>query len=249
MRARLLIPDAGDPPGEPLRTLDARQSHHLVRVLRLEPGSAIECFDGAGSRFEARIERADARACTVRIGARLVSQTESALRITLVQCVSSAERMDWTIEKAVELGAHTIRPLISTRSPVRLDPERTRRRHEHWSRIVEAACMQCGRDRLPELHEAVAFETWLGSRGRPAGSPGAALVLLPDAVLRIREAPVDAVQEIEMLVGPESGFSEREVAQAVDSGFTGVRVGPRTLRTETAALAAVAALQAIAGDF
>ncbi len=249
MRARLLIPDAGEPFGEGLRTLDARQSHHLVRVLRLGPGAAIECFDGTGSRFEARIERADARACTVRVGTRLVSQTESPLHITLAQCVSSAERMDWTIEKAVELGAHTIRPLISARSPVRLDPERTRRRHEHWSRIVEAACMQCGRDRLPELHEAVAFETWLGSREQRSDAPGTALVLLPDAALRIRDFPVDTAQEIEMLVGPESGFGEREIAQALAAGFTGVRVGPRTLRTETAALAALAALQAIAGDF
>lgn len=249
MRARLLIPDAGDASGEGLRTLDARRSHHVVRVLRLEPGAAIECFDGAGSRFEARIERADPRACTVRIGARLVSTTESPLRITLVQCISGAERMDWTVEKAVELGAHAIRPLISARSPVRLDSERTRRRHEHWSRIVEAACMQCGRDRLPELHEAVAFEAWLASRAASAGSSGAALVLLPEATLRIREAEIDAAREIEMLVGPESGFSEREVEQALGAGFIAARVGPRTLRTETAALAAIAALQTTAGDF
>lgn len=248
MRARLLVPDAGDTSGDPLRTLDARRSHHLVRVLRLEPGAVVECFDGAGSRFEARIEHADARACTVRMGARLDSHTESTLRITLVQCVSSADRMDWTIEKAVELGAHTIRPVISARSPVRLDPERTRRRHEHWSRIVEAACMQSGRDRLPELHEAVAFDAWIGSRERPAET-GAALMLLPDATLRIREARIDPEREAEMLVGPESGFSEGEVAQALGAGFIGVRVGPRTLRTETAALAAIAALQAIAGDF
>ncbi len=245
MRPRVLIAEAGRL-DEAVR-LDARRSHHLVRVLRLQAGAPLECFDGRGGRFDGHLERADPRGCTVRIGARIASDTESRLRVTLLQCACGGERMDWTIEKAVELGVTAIRPLLSARSPQRLDAERSQRRHEHWLRLIEAACMQCGRDVLPELHETRPLERWLAQSERPAG--GVALVLDPGAGQGLREIPLASATEIELLVGPESGLAEREVECARAAGFRTVRLGPRTLRTETAGIAAIAALQALAGDF
>lgn len=246
MRPRVLIAEAGRLAEEPVR-LDARRSHHLVRVLRLQAGAQLECFDGRGGRFDGRLEHADPRGCTVCIGARIASDTESRLRVTLLQCASGSERMDWTIEKAVELGVAAIRPLLSARSPQRLDTERSQRRREHWLRLIEAACMQCGRDVLPELHETQPLERWLAQSARPVG--GIPLMLSPGAGHGLRETALDSATEIELLVGPESGLVEREVESALAAGFRAVRLGPRTLRTETAGLAALAALQALAGDF
>lgn len=246
MRARVLIPDAGRLGNEPVR-LDASRSHHLVRVLRLKTGAALQCFDGRGGRFAATLENADPRGCTLRLGERIASDAESPLRATLLQCVSGGEHMDWTIEKAVELGVSAIRPLVSARSPQRLDATRAQRRHEHWQRLIEAACMQCGRDVLPRLHELQPLERWLAGGERPAGA--ISLVLAPDAGSAFREIPFAQGSEIELLVGPESGLGKRELDAARSAGFTAVRLGPRTLRTETAGLAALAALQALAGDF
>lgn len=249
MRPRILIAPAPEqsPTNEPLRTLDARQSHHLVRVLRLAAGAGVECFDGAGGRFEALVERADPKACTIRLTARVDADTEAALRIALAQGISAAERMDWTIEKAVELGVHAIQPLVSARTQIRLDAPRMRRRHEHWLRIVEAACMQCGRDRLPELAPALDLDHWLALADRSAARTR--IVLAPHATTRLSTLRVDRSLPIDLLVGPESGLSPQEMECARAAGFEAVSLGPRVLRTETAGLAAIAALQALAGDF
>lgn len=247
MRPRVLISDAGRPGDGPVVRLDAPRSHHLVRVLRLQAGAPLECFDGRGGRFEATLESADAHACTVRIGARIASDTESPLRVTLLQCVSGSEHMDWTVEKAVELGVAAIRPLSSDRSPQRLDAARAQRRREHWQRLIEAACMQCGRDVLPQLHELQPLGRWLADSERPPGATS--LALAPGAARAFGEMSFDAGREIELLVGPESGLTGRELEAARLAGFVAVRLGPRTLRTETAGLAALAALQALAGDF
>ncbi|MGD9942217.1 MAG: 16S rRNA (uracil(1498)-N(3))-methyltransferase [Burkholderiaceae bacterium] len=289
MRPRVLIAAAGQaaagpaPGNAPLR-LDARQSHHLVRVLRLGPGATVECFDGRGARFSARIETADAKACMLRLEERLASVTESPLRITLAQCISSAERMDWTIEKAVELGVHAIQPLSSLRSQVRLDAARAAKRAEHWSRIIEAACMQCGRDRLPLLRPVMTLPSWL-DRDAAAGidaneerandgnandekandgdvsdeaapptsplppAPPLGLVLHPAAAVPLSAVAVDRQRPLRLLVGPESGLADDELAAARAAGFMPVKLGPRVLRTETAGLAALAALQIRAGDF
>ena len=249
MRPRILIASAPEqsPANQPLRTLDARQSHHLVRVLRLAAGAEVECFDGAGGRFEALIERPDPKACTIRLTARVDVDTEGALRITLAQGISAAERMDWTIEKAVELGVHAIQPLVTARTQARFDDERLQRRHEHWQRIVESACTQCGRDRLPALAPALGLARWLGALAPSA--PGRRAVLAPQASARLAELRIERSAGVELLVGPESGLSEQELASADAAGFVAVRLGPRVLRTETAGIAAIAALQALAGDF
>ena len=249
MRPRVLI---GAADGEALRSgqlhaLDARRSHHLVRVLRLAEGAPLECFDGAGARFAATLERADPKACTVRLGARTQAGAESPLRITLAQCISATDRMDWTIEKAVELGVHAIQPLVSARSHARPDAERMGRRHEHWLRIVEAACMQCGRDRLPAVAPARDLQRWLADPGRATARTR--IVLAPTGPIRLSQLRIDDDAGVELLVGPESGLAAHELAAAGAHGFEAVRAGPRVLRTETAGLAAVAVLQARAGDF
>lgn len=249
MRPRILIAAANRPApaDEAVRVLDARQSHHLVRVLRLAAGAPVECFDGSGTRFDARIERADAKACTVRLLAPIAIVTESPLAITLVQGVSAAERMDWTVEKAVELGAHAIQPVVTARTQARLDAQRLQRRHEHWARIVEAACMQCGRDRLPVLGVPLEFDRWLAGIDR--AEPRMRIVLAPDGSRRLSGMRVGSEAGIDLLVGPESGLSPTELDAACAAGFEPVRIGPRVLRTETAGLAAIAVLQALDGDF
>jgi 16S rRNA (uracil1498-N3)-methyltransferase len=249
MLPRVLISAAATPASVDgsVLVLDPRQSHHLVRVLRLHDGARVECFDGAGARFDARIEHADPKACAIRLGARVAVDTESPLRITLAQGISAAERMDWTIEKAVELGVHAIQPLVTARTQARFDDERLQRRHEHWQRIVESACTQCGRDRLPALAPALGLARWLGALAPSA--PGRRAVLAPQASARLAELRIERSAGVELLVGPESGLSEQELASADAAGFVAVRLGPRVLRTETAGIAAIAALQALAGDF
>ena len=249
MLPRVLISTAGPvaPDDGSIHVLDARQSHHLVRVLRLVDGAPVECFDGAGSRFDARVEHADPKACALRLGARVAVDTESPLRITLAQCISAGERMDWTIEKAVELGVHAIQPLVSARTQARFDEQRLQRRHEHWTRIVESACMQCGRDRLPALAPALGLDRWLGALEPSA--PSRRVVLAPQATARLAELRIEPSDSVELLVGPESGLGPEELAGADAAGFSAIRLGPRVLRTETAGIAAIAALQALAGDF
>lgn len=249
MLPRVLISAAATPASVDgsVLVLDPRQSHHLVRVLRLHDGARVECFDGAGARFDARIEHADPKACAIRLGARVAVDTESPLRITLAQGISAAERMDWTIEKAVELGVHAIQPLVSARTQLRLDAPRLQRRHEHWARIVEAACMQCGRDRLPQLAPARSLDQWLADTDRPAARTR--IVLAPQATARLSTWHIDRSLPIDVLVGPESGLDPQELERAGAAGFEAVRLGPRVLRTETAGLAAIAALQALVGDF
>lgn len=249
MRVRILVaPASPDAPGDAaVRVLDARRSHHLVRVLRLPAGATIECFDGCGSRFEARIERADPRACTVRLLATIAADVESPLAITLVQGISAPERMDWTVEKAVELGVHAIQPVMSARTQARFDAQRLGRRHEHWARIVEAACAQSGRDRLPALGTPLGFDHWLATTDR--SGTRTRIVLDPQPCVRLSTLRPDPGQPVELLAGPEGGLDAAELAAARAAGFQAVQLGPRVLRTETAGLAAIAALQAMAGDF
>lgn len=249
MRPRVLVArTSSDATGDPtIRVLDGGQSHHLVRVLRLGTGAAVECFDGAGKRFDARLERPDPKACVVRLLAPIPADTESPLAIRLVQCISAAERMDWTVEKAVELGVHSIQPVVSARTPARLDAQRLQRRHEHWARIVEAACMQCGRDRLPALGEPIGLHHWLATVDRGPGR--LRIVLDPCGPARLAALRHEPPQPVDLLAGPEGGLDAAELGAARAAGFEAVRLGPRVLRTETAGLAAIAALQAIAGDF
>jgi len=247
MTPRLWIPGPLRPGDE--RVLDAEGSHYLCRVLRSAAGEALQVFDGEGARHVAHVAHADPRAARVRVGPALAPLPESPLRIRLAQCLSAGEKMDWTVEKAVELGVAGIAPLLCARSVVRLDGERAARRLEHWRRLVVAACMQCGRDRLPGLQAPVPLADWLA--GRMPAAPG--LVLAPSAALRLGEwVPAAAARgapvELDLLVGPESGLTDAELDAARAAGLVPVSLGPRILRTETAGLAAIAALQARLGD-
>ncbi len=232
--------------------LDRELAHYVQRVLRLRSGDALQVFDGAGARHAARLAGGARGQCLVQVGEALAATAESPLKLSLAQCISTGEKMDWTIEKAVELGAAEIVPLQSARSVVRLDEARARRRAQHWERLLVAACMQCGRDLLPVLQPIRLLDDWLDALppAPPDDPPGHTLriVLAPGAARSLGGLELSAVTAITVLVGPESGLSEDELARACAVGFLPVSLGPRILRTETAGLVALAALQARAGD-
>jgi 16S rRNA (uracil1498-N3)-methyltransferase len=244
---------AGPLPAGGTVRLEADASHHALRVLRLREGDPVELFDGSGTRWPGRLVDADPRGASVALGEPLDAGTESPVAIGLAQALPGGDRMDWVVEKAVELGATAIQPLFSRRSLLRLDPDRAARRVAHWRRIAIAACMQCGRDRLPRVLEPVPLERWVAAPGDPrpdapglVGSP-ARWLLSPGAregVGALDAAPSGAW----LLVGPEGGLDEAETARAHAAGWRALRLGPRVLRTETAGLAALAALQARIGD-
>jgi 16S rRNA (uracil1498-N3)-methyltransferase len=224
--------------------LSETAAHHAARVLRLRVGDAVTLFNGAGGEYPATITAIGKHDVTVAVQRHDAVERESPLAVTLVQAISSGERMDLTIQKAVELGVARIVPVESERCVVRLKGERAAKRAEHWRQVVVSACEQCGRNRIPEVAAIAPLDDWL------AAEPGDAQrwVLLPGAERALRELPRPA-RAIELLVGPEGGFTATEVEAAQRAGFAPLRLGPRVLRTETAAPALLAALQALWGDF
>src|SRR5690606_28353847 len=193
------------------------RAHYLVDVLRLRGGDAVEIFDGRGGRVGAHIVAADRRGLRLAIGEALAGMPASPLRATLVQGIAQGDKMDFVVEKACELGAGRIVPVFTERGSVRLDPARAASRHAHWQRIAEAACMQCGRDDLPVVEAPLALAAWLAAA--PAadapGTPARRLLLAPGATTRLGHAGIDAGRPVELLVGPESGLSPAEEAQAI----------------------------------
>jgi len=224
--------------------LPPEPSHHIAHVLRLVPGEGVVAFDGRGNEYDAVIERVSKSAVTLRMGDPRPVDRESPLQVTLAQGISSGERMDYTVQKAVELGVHAIQPLLTERSVVRLHSERAAKRVAHWHSIAVAACEQCGRNRVPEVYPLASFVAWLGTPKTNA----VRLTLAPDAAVRLLDMERVA-QPVVLLVGPEGGLAPREREDAIAAGFTAARLGPRVLRTETAAVAALAALQTLWGDF
>jgi 16S rRNA (uracil1498-N3)-methyltransferase len=239
---RLFFP--GDIPAHGIAALPAEQAHHAVHVLRLTEGDVVTLFDGCGTEYRATLERVSRSAVRVRVGdAKRVSR-ESPLAVTLGQGISSGERMDYTIQKAVELGAFEIQPIACERSVVRLAAERAVKRLAHWQAIAAAACEQCGRNVVPRIHPVVSLAQWLSSL--PAGA--LRVTLSPDADATIREVN-EPPSRVLLLVGPEGGLSPAERLDAQNAAFRALRLGPRVLRTETAAVAALAAMQTLWGDF
>lgn len=226
--------------------LSAAHSHHLRGVLRLKPGDALVLFDGAGTEYGATVLRAGKRGVTVSVGERRTVSRESSLAVTLAQAVSSGERMDYTIQKAVELGAAAIQPLAASRSVVRLSSERAGRRASHWQAVAIAACEQCGRNHVPSVGAVLPLDRWLADL--PAPTAGERRWLLsPRAGQRLRDLGPPP-RSVVLLSGPEGGFTPGEEAAAQGAGFHPLSLGPRVLRTETAAVAALSALQALWGD-
>lgn len=232
--ARIVLPEAA--------------GHHLVRVLRLRPGAPVVLFDGRGGEHDAIITGSGRDGVTVEVGGWRAVEREASLAVHLAQGVSSGERMDYTLQKAVELGVAGIDPVVTMRSVVRLDPERAERRRAHWQRVCVSACEQCGRDRVPQVTPPCAVAEWFSALPARAAAFPLKLLLSPDAAdsLRDLERPAGAIL---LLAGPEGGLTPQERMDAQQCGFHPVRLGPRILRTETAALAALAALHALWGDF
>jgi len=235
-----------DPPLEAsLRlALPERAAHHATRVLRLRVGDAVTLFDGRGGEYGASITEIRGEAVSVEVGPWQDVEREAPFAIVLAQGLSSAERMDLTVQKAVELGVATIQPLSSEKSVVRLDARRTASRLAHWRRIVLAACEQCGRNRPPEVRAPLS----VAALCQEPGTPAAKWLLAPDATTRVRDVAGGLDAGLIMAAGPEAGFSEAETRALLVAGYMPVQLGPRILRTETAALAAIAAVNAIAGD-
>lgn len=224
-------------------TVDGAAANHITRVLRLRVGDPITLFNGAGAEFAATIEELHRDAALVRIDAERAVTRESPLSLTLAQGISRGERMDWILQKATELGASRIVPVFTERSVVRLDARQTERKLQHWRAIAVAACEQCGRNTVPDVAAPADIFELLS---RAAGSHAARLLLSPGADISIEEIGMDAA--VTVLIGPEGGLTDNEQEFALRCGFEPVRLGPRILRTETAAIAALAILQHRMGD-
>ncbi|HEX5364983.1 MAG TPA: 16S rRNA (uracil(1498)-N(3))-methyltransferase [Gallionella sp.] len=220
-------------------------AHHASRVLRLREGDTVEIFDGNGN--ERRGVIADLGGKRVVIGELTVtnSERESPLPTLLAQSLLSSEKMDWVIQKATELGANEIQPLATERSVARLSAERTEKRREHWQQVAISACEQCGRNVLPIIHAPLDIMVWLKQM---QASTDSKFILLPQGATALQDQPRPQGRAV-LLIGAEGGFAPAESETAVHCGFAPIRMGARVLRTETAAVAGLAALQTLWGDF
>lgn len=221
--------------------LDVEGGHYLRSVLRLKPGDAVVLFNGEGGEFPAEIVQIGRDGVVVAVGECHPRDAESALRTHLGLGISRGERMDLGIQKAVELGVSAITPLLTERCVVRLSADKAEQRLRHWQQVARSACEQCGRNRLPEIHPPVLLYPWLECQ------QGLRFILHPHGGVALRDLPLPT-GPVCLLSGPEGGFSDRERDDALRLGFTPLRLGPRILRTETAALAALAAIQTLWGD-
>lgn len=226
-----------------LAELPLAAAQHALRVLRLGVGDAVVLFDGEGGEYPGRIAEAG-RAVRVQLAGRRDIERESPLDMTLAQALPSGDKMDWVVQKAVELGVARIQPLLAARSVVRLSGERAQRRVEHWRQVAISACEQCGRNRLPEIAPILDLRQWLGRL--PQDNEISRLLLSPQGGRRPRE--LAGARRFKLLVGPEGGLDADEAAAARRAGFADLSLGPRILRTETAGPAALAALGALHGD-
>jgi 16S rRNA (uracil1498-N3)-methyltransferase len=225
-------------------------AQHLVRVLRMQVGAALRMFNGQGGEFEATIESIARDAVTARIGAHLSVERESPLQVTLLQGIARGEKMDLILQKATELGVTAVVPVTTVRSTVRLTADATQRKHGHWQGVLRGACEQSGRNRIPNLAPASALTAAVAEC-----TSQLKLLLEPDTDAATLKALLAAAFHTAMqnptvclLVGPEGGFDPQEIQLARQAGFVSCQLGPRVLRTETAALTGLAALQTLAGD-
>lgn len=218
---------------------------HLSRVLRLGIGDACTLFNGDGHDYPAQVVAAGKRELRVKVGDARVVSCESPLRIVLLQGIARGEKMDLILQKATELGVAGIHPIMSQRSEVKLDRARTEKRLAHWSAVVTAACQQSGRAMVPPVTPPVSLA--VGLAALPA-SHRQRLILDPDGALAFCDLKIDRNESLTLAIGPEGGWSDNDRQQFQQMGFQGLRLGPRILRTETAGLAAIAALQARFGD-
>lgn len=240
MNPRFFCPDGLLPASD--MPLPAAVAHHAERVLRLAVGDPVTLFDGQGGECAASI-LAFGKQPLARLGPRLAIERESPLQITLVQALASGDKMDWVVQKAVELGVAAVRPVAAERSVLKLAGERADKRVAHWQQVAVAACEQSGRNRVPVVGEILPLAKYLA---RPFD--GTRLILAPgaDGALARKARPT---RPLAILIGPEGGWSPAELDLAARAGCEPLALGPRVLRTETAGLAALAAMQTVWGDF
>ncbi|MDO8465801.1 MAG: 16S rRNA (uracil(1498)-N(3))-methyltransferase [Gallionella sp.] len=229
--------------------LPPEAAHHAARVLRLREGGRVEMFDGLGNACHGLITELHGKRVVVgKITAASINR-ESPLRVVLAQALSSSEKMDWVVQKATELGVTEIQPLDTERSVAKLSAERAAKRLEHWRQVAISACEQCGRNKLPEIHAPLDIMAWLQQMKELPEEPSATrLILLPQGAASLH-AQAKPQGKVVLLIGAEGGFTEAESDSALRCNFTPIRMGARVLRTETAAVAGLAALQTLWGDF
>ena len=235
------------PPPLPVSTnheLPPEAAHHASRVLRLRAGDAVQIFDGLGNALDATINSIQGKHVVLGNLQTCLGQQESGLSIVLAQAMSTSEKMDWVVQKATELGAAEIVPVQTQRSVAKLTGARADKRAEHWRNVAVSACEQCGRNTLPLLHAPQELGTWLNEMRQ---LPGGKFILLPGGTSNLQAQPKPQGRAY-LLIGPEGGFTTDEANIAQQAGFAPILLGPRVLRTETAALAALAGLNALAGD-
>lgn len=225
--------------------LPPEAAHHAHRVLRLRVNDPVQLFDGEGNALDARIAEINGRRVLLHELQTCMAEAESPLRITLAQAMCSSEKMDWVVQKATELGAAEIQPVQTQRSVAKLSGDRAEKRTVHWHGVAIAACEQCGRNALPQVHAPQEFSAWLAQM---RGAACAKFILQPEGSTALHKQPPPQGSAI-LLIGPEGGFSEDEARMAHLAGFAPVRLGKRVMRTETAAIAGIAALQTLWGDF
>ena len=224
--------------------LRGKAAEHVTRVLRMDVGDKVTLFNGDGADYPSEIKELHKGALTLAVRLTEPARAESPLAITLVQGIARGERMDLVVQKATELGVSAIVPVATARSVVRLDADTRAKKHAHWRGIAIAACEQSGRATLPAIAEPTDFASWLAR----APTPGLLRVMLSPQAEASLVATVAGARRIEMLVGPEGGLDDAERDLAGTVGYRACRLGPRVLRSETAAVAALAVLQSTAGD-
>jgi len=245
MRVTRIHVDASLQAGAEL-ALPEQAAAHVARVLRLRPGDPLVLFNGDGNDYAAELITVAPRDARARVLDRRLNPGESPLRITLAQALARGEKMDWIVQKATELGVAGIVPLVTARSEVKLDESRARKRLEHWQGVAISACEQSGRARVPVIAPVQRLDEWLSALDESA--PATRLALMPEGETAARELR-EIAGAVVLAIGPEGGFDENDSARLREAGFKGLRLGPRVLRTETAGMAAIAALQALYGDF
>lgn len=229
--------------------LSSDNKHHAMRVLRLKQGDSITLFNGHGGEYSAHIETINRTTTTAVIEDYHNNERESPLSIELVQAICVNEKMDWIIQKAVELGVTSIQPVSTARSIVHLSDERAAKRLQHWQKVVISSCEQCGRNLVPQVLPLSSLPHWL-SQKKTHSTHEIRLLLTTSATTRLRDISKPAGNTgTSLLVGPEGGFTSEEEAAILHSGFVPIRLGKRTLRTESVALATISALQTLWGDF
>lgn len=223
--------------------LDDRTAHHLTHVLRLKPGAALVVFNGKGGEYEATLgSMTRGQPVAVNVARFIARSAESRLTVRLAQGISRGERMDYAVQKAVELGVAHIVPLVTEFCVVNIHKEREEKRMAHWRGIIITACEQCGRMRVPTIAAPIRLHNWLAQ-----AESDVRLMFDPYATQRLTELPRPSAN-VTLLIGPEGGLSDKEAQAARNAGFMAVQLGPRMLRTETAPVAALSAVQTLWGD-